>query len=142
MRFTLPGAIILAITFYARGVISGPFGFQIAFNRWDNPICTGDRKLDKDAGEWGVEIGPGAQSCHTFKDGIAFNTFSVDWIMPNGLSNLQEKSPCTLLIYENDQCEGHLVFWIDKVRIFDPILSFIAGLMETTADQQLQDHRS
>ncbi|SMR63808.1 unnamed protein product [Zymoseptoria tritici ST99CH_3D1] len=88
------------------------WAFALSVMRWKSPDCHEVLSMEGPTG--GVHIKQG--DCHTWDDGKNFPSLTYSWENNTRFQELRSDRTCAVLVYEKDECYGHLLAVNDHVN--------------------------
>jgi hypothetical protein len=86
--------------------------FDVEFSRFESNDCHEYKSL-----ELGTGIPIHQEKCHRWDDGKTFVSFTFAWLRHTELEEMSTDKDCALLIYDEDRCEGRLLWVRDRVSL-------------------------
>jgi hypothetical protein len=111
----LPSAALIAtaaLSLAFRAQASHWRHFDVEFSRYESNDCHEDKSMELGTG---IPIHEG--KCHHWDDGKTFNSFTLAWLRHTDMEKMSNDKDCALLIYDEDHCEGRLLWVGDRVSL-------------------------
>ncbi|SMQ55486.1 unnamed protein product [Zymoseptoria tritici ST99CH_3D7] len=115
----IKNALRLALLSLALSAKARKWTFRINVKRWDNLDCEGYKTLENPKA-LGTKIKDG-DGCQSWPKGKSFYSFTWQWMKYVTGEKFREDISCALLVYELDDCGGHLVWWKDDANTWEDL---------------------